>query len=83
MCLAVPFKVDSVKDNEAMVSRDGIARLVRVDLVNPVRKGDYVLVHAGFAIEKVDEKTALENLEAQRELQTALEEIKREMEEGR
>jgi len=62
MCLAVPMRVVAVNGNEAEVEQGGTKLQVRVDLVEDVRVGDYVLVHAGFAIQKLDEEEAFETL---------------------
>jgi len=61
MCLAIPGKIKSVdkKNNIALVDFDGIEREVNVSLVD-VKKNDYVIVHAGFAIEKLTSKDAKE-----------------------
>ena len=61
MCLAIPGKIKSVdrKSNTAVVDFDGIKREVNVSLVD-VKKRDYVIVHAGFAIEKLTSKDARE-----------------------
>jgi len=63
MCLAIPAKVVSVKEDKAKVNfGEGVLREVNVTLVN-AKVGDYVLVHAGYAIQVLDEKEALETLE--------------------
>ncbi len=62
MCLAVPVKVLEVKDLTALVELGGIARPVSIMLVPDTQVGDYVLLHAGFAIEKLDENEAKETL---------------------
>lgn len=67
MCLAVPGKVVEIKDSIGIVDFNGLKREVRLDLVD-VKIGDYVIVHTGFAIEKMDEKDALESLEIWKEL---------------
>ncbi|MCK5332668.1 HypC/HybG/HupF family hydrogenase formation chaperone [Candidatus Parcubacteria bacterium] len=61
MCLAIPGKIKSVdkKINMALVDFDGIEREVNISLVD-VGKGDYVIVHAGFAIEKLTSQDAKE-----------------------
>ena len=61
MCLAIPGKIKSVdkKNNTAVVDFNGIEREVNISLVD-VKKGDYVIVHAGFAIEKLTSKDAKE-----------------------
>ncbi|MCK5412840.1 MAG: HypC/HybG/HupF family hydrogenase formation chaperone [Candidatus Pacebacteria bacterium] len=61
MCLAIPGRIKSVdkKTNVALVDFDGIEREVNVSLVD-VKKGDYAIVHAGFAIQKLTSKDAKE-----------------------
>jgi len=62
MCLAIPAKVVNVEGDKAKVDfGEGVLREVNVTLVN-VKVGDYVLVHAGYAIQVLDEKEALETL---------------------
>ncbi len=63
MCLAIPGKIMSInkKTNVALVDFDSIKRDVNISLVE-ARKGDYVIVHAGFAIQKIDQKEAKETL---------------------
>jgi hydrogenase expression/formation protein HypC len=62
MCLAIPAKVISVKEEKAKVDfGEGVLREVNVTLVN-AKTGDYVLVHAGYAIQVLDEKEALETI---------------------
>ncbi|KYC53035.1 MAG: hydrogenase assembly chaperone [Candidatus Methanofastidiosum methylothiophilum] len=67
MCLAVPGKIIEIKGSIGIVDFNGIQREVRLDLVD-VKIGDYVIVHTGFAIEKMDEKDALESLDIWKEL---------------
>ncbi len=62
MCLAVPVKVLEVKDLTAVVELGGITRPVSIMLVPDTQAGDYVLLHAGFAIQKLDENEAKETL---------------------
>ena len=59
MCLAVPLKIIEINGNDAVGARDGIRRPVRVDFIKNPKIGDYVMVHAGFAIERVDAEEAL------------------------
>jgi hydrogenase expression/formation protein HypC len=62
MCLAIPARVISVDGDKAQVDfGEGVLREVNVTLVN-AKVGDYVLVHAGYAIQLMDEKDALETL---------------------
>ncbi|MEM1514133.1 MAG: HypC/HybG/HupF family hydrogenase formation chaperone [Candidatus Thermoplasmatota archaeon] len=61
MCLAIPAKIIEKKGNKAIVDYGGVKREVDISLVN-VEKGDYVIVHAGFAIQVIDEKGAKETI---------------------
>jgi len=59
MCLAVPVQVLELMENEtALVEMGGVRKVVSLMLLDGVEAGDYVLVHAGFAIEKVDREEA-------------------------
>ena len=60
MCLAVPAKVTEIKDAIGRVEISGVTRDVSLMLLPETKVGDYVLVHAGFAMQIVDEKSALE-----------------------
>jgi len=62
MCIAVPGKILSIEKNTAQVDFSGARRQVALDLVPKARKGDYVLVHAGFAIQVLEESEAEETL---------------------
>lgn len=77
MCLAIPGKIVEInKDREHAIIDygDGTKRKANVTLVN-VKIGDYVLVHAGFAIEVLNEKEAKETLNLFREMLSAGEEV--------
>lgn len=64
MCLAIPAKIESLDGNNlATASIMGARRQVSLDLTPGVEVNDYVLVHAGFAIETVDEDVANQTLE--------------------
>ncbi|MDF2957085.1 MAG: Hydrogenase maturation factor HybG [Candidatus Alkanophagales archaeon MCA70_species_1] len=67
MCLAIPAKVLEIHGDRAKVDFGGVKRDVNISLVN-VAVGQYVIVHAGFAIEVIDEKEALETLRLWEEL---------------
>jgi hydrogenase expression/formation protein HypC len=68
LCLAIPAKILEVKGNVAKVDfGQGVAREVNVMLVD-AKVGEYVLVHAGYAIEKMDQKAAEESLETWRQV---------------
>ncbi|UCF07080.1 MAG: HypC/HybG/HupF family hydrogenase formation chaperone [bacterium] len=63
MCLGIPMKVIKRDGDTAVAEAGGIRKDVRLDLVSDVDIGDYILIHTGFAIEKLDPKEALETLE--------------------
>lgn len=62
MCLAVPMKLIEVSGAAAVAELDGARQEVDVSLVDRARPGDYVIVHAGFAIERLDPDEADERL---------------------
>ena len=72
MCLAVPLRIQELDGTDAVVERDGVSRRVKVNFIREPKVGDYVMVHAGFAIEKVSSKQAEEDLEAFHELEQVL-----------
>lgn len=62
MCLAIPMQIVKIEGEKGIVEIGGVTREVGLQLVNDVKEGDYVIVHAGFAIQRLDEKRALETL---------------------
>ena len=63
MCLAMPVEVIELMDGQqARVSVDGVTREISLALVDDVSVGDFVLLHAGFAIGKLDREAAEETL---------------------
>jgi hydrogenase expression/formation protein HypC len=72
MCLAVPGRITEIEDTTAQVDFGGVTREASLVLVPDAAIGDFVLVHAGFAIEKLDESEAEETLRLFRELAHAL-----------
>ena len=58
MCLGVPMQVKTINDEVAMCEIDGVQREASLMMIDGVEVGDYVLIHAGFAIEKIDEEEA-------------------------
>ena len=68
MCLSVPGQIETITGSEALVSVGGIKLNISLALVTDVNPGDYVLVHAGYALQKVDEDEACKTLELLREL---------------
>ena len=79
MCLAIPGKVleieDAVQPRMGRVRFGGIQKRVCLEWIPDVKIGDYVIVHVGFAISKMDEGEALKTLELFREVDAALEEL--------
>ena len=69
MCLAVPTRIVSIEGQEAEAEIGGVRRRVSVALTPEARAGDYVLIHAGFAISVLDEQEARESLELFKELE--------------
>ena len=68
MCLAIPAKIISKKEDNAEVDfGEGILREINISLVD-AKIGDYVLVHAGYAIQIINEKDALETLDLWRQI---------------
>jgi hydrogenase expression/formation protein HypC len=69
MCLAVPMKIKEIKeDKSGVVVADEATYNVNLSLVKEPKVGDFVIVHAGFAIEKLDEAEANIRIELFREL---------------
>jgi hydrogenase expression/formation protein HypC len=60
MCLAIPCTIEKVDGLDAVATVAGVKRAVRLDLVENVRPGDVVLVHSGFAIQKLSKEDASE-----------------------
>ena len=68
MCLAIPAKVTAIRDMIADVEIDGTTTTADISVLSDVKLGDYVMVHAGLAIQKYDEEDALTDLALLREL---------------
>ena len=68
MCIAVPCQVISIKENMATVEIGGVKREARIDLLEDVSIGDYVILHAGFAIQRLDADAAQETLRLLKEM---------------
>ena len=67
MCLAIPSKVTHIENGMATIDVDGVQRSASLMLLDDVNVGDYVIVHAGFAIQKLDEAAAAESIRLLRE----------------
>lgn len=72
MCLAVPLRLTQINGTDAVAERDGVSRNIKINFIKEPMVGDYVVVHAGFAIEKLKKEQAEENLEAWKALEEAL-----------
>jgi len=73
MCVALPMKIVEVDaDKHAVAEFDGVRRRISVRLLPDAAAGDFVLIHAGYAIEKLDEGRALEQLRLLEELKAGL-----------
>ncbi len=68
MCLAIPSKIVEIKDTLGTVDVDGVQREVSLLLIEEPKIGEYVIVHAGFAIQRIDEEAAMESLAVLREV---------------
>lgn len=72
MCLAIPLKLIELNGSVAVAEANGVRRSIRVDFIREPKVGDYVIAHAGFAIERMSEAQAQDNLRAIREVANAL-----------
>ncbi len=72
MCLAVPLKIVEIDGLDAVGEVEGLRRRMRLDFIKEPKVGEYVIVHAGFAIERLPEKQALADIEAWAEVRDAL-----------
>ena len=85
MCIAAPAQIVKIdrEDNVLYADFGGARQAAKMDLLPDVEVGEYVLIHAGYAIEKLSEEAAKESLEAWEELLDILEEEDKEMEMAR
>ncbi len=78
MCLAIPGKIVEIIDPDNFIAKvevGGVRRGVNIGMLDDVKIGDYVLVHVGFAMTKIDEREAAETLRTLRELGSYQEEF--------
>ncbi len=68
MCLGIPMKILKIDGDKAIVGAGGVERRIAVNFLSSPKIGDYVIVHAGFAIERIDHEKAEETLRILREL---------------
>ena len=73
MCLAIPSRITKIQNNMATIDVEGVQREASLLLLENARVGDYVIVHAGFAIQKLDEAAARQTLDLLREAIAAVE----------
>ena len=71
MCLGIPMLIVERNGNDAIAESGGVRKSIRLDLLDAAAIGDYVLIHAGYAIEKLDTGEALETLELLRQVYRA------------
>ncbi len=62
MCLAIPSKIININGETGTIEVNGVKKEVNLMLIENPLTGDYVIIHAGYAIHKIDEKQALESL---------------------
>ncbi|RLB66616.1 MAG: HypC/HybG/HupF family hydrogenase formation chaperone [Deltaproteobacteria bacterium] len=67
MCLGVPMQVKTIENEMAVCEIDGVQREASLMMIDDIQVGDYVLIHAGFAIERIDDDEAQLTLQALRE----------------
>ena len=75
MCLAIPLKLDEINGNSAVGEAMRMERQIRVDCIENPRIADFVIVHAGFASERLTAEQALEDMAAAAEVEHALAEL--------
>jgi hydrogenase expression/formation protein HypC len=68
MCLAIPSRIVEINNDMGIIDVDGVRREASLLLLENPGVGDYVIVHAGFAIQKIDEAEAQESLKVLREI---------------
>jgi len=68
MCLAVVAQLKEIKENMAVADFGGLTQEIRLDLIEDPKVDDWVLVHTGFAIQRVDEQEALEMIKIMNEI---------------
>lgn len=73
MCIAIPAKIISITNDVAIVNYGGVELKVNISFIDNPKIDDYLLIHAGCAIEKIDEDQAIETLKIFKELEEAIE----------
>ena len=72
MCLAIPVKLIKKNGIKGVVESGGVKINADLRLLDDIKVGDYIILHAGFAIQKLDEKDAKETLELFRQIASAI-----------
>ena len=78
MCLAIPSKIVKIENGMGTIDVDGVQRTASLLLLEDASVGDYVIVHAGFALHKIDEADAMESLRILKEAAAFAEKKERE-----
>ena len=76
MCLAIPGKVLKTDGDSAIIEFEGLNRKINIMMTPDIKKGQYCLVHAGFAIEKINKKYAMETQKYLEEMNAAQKKVK-------
>jgi len=71
MCLGIPVRIKKIMGEKALAESGGIRREISLIFVPEAREGDYVLLHAGFAIQVINEEEAVKTLKVLREIAEA------------
>jgi len=72
MCLSIPARIVSIEGSMADVSAGGAIFKAGMQMIENPEVGDYILLHAGFAIQKISEEDAVETLKVLREIDEAM-----------
>ena len=81
MCLAIPSKIVKIENNMATIDVDGVTREASLLLLEDAKIGEYVIVHAGFAINRIDEVAAMETLNLLKEAAALVDQLNNESKE--
>ena len=73
MCIAIPSKIVNIENEIGTIDVEGVKRKVSLQLLDDANVGDYVIVHAGFALDKIDELEARRSLKTIREVASLME----------
>jgi hydrogenase expression/formation protein HypC len=83
MCLSIPAKIDSIEGDMAVVSVGGVTYKASLQLIDDAAVGDYILLHTGFAIQKISEEEAAETLRVFKEFEELNKQLDQEEKESR